>query len=280
MQNGSSDNLSGVKTYYYKIDNGSWQSSTSNVYNFTKVLDGNHTVYVKVKDAAGNTSNEVSAKVIVSTGPVSGEIDGDVLHLKVDYTFKDIHIKESYSISFIFTTLNKQGVLHRHRGTYQVIIDCKENDNDYCTRFYLSTDPEILQEGTVDMTFDAPVIQDYFYYSTISGRELTGTERVEVADSIHITGSVSLSEWCRDCRSDVRVQLNIDIVNAKTLLVSNPESSYNDPVGFRDPSTFAITGFSMGVHSHISDGEGGDNCNFYGPVTLDMSNYIQEAMKN
>ena len=278
--NGSSDNLSGVKTYYYKIDNGGWKSSTSNVYNFTKVLDGSHTVYVQVKDTAGNTSNEVSAKIIVSTGPVSGEIDGDVLHLKIDYTFKDVRIKDSYTISYIFTSLGKQGKLHRCRGTYQVILDCKENDNDYCKKFYLSTDPEIFSEGSIDETFEGPVIQDYFYYYTKSGRELTGTERVEVADSIHITGSVSLSEWCRDCRSDVRVQLNIDIVNAKTLLVSNPESSYNDPKYFRDPSTFAITGFSMGIHSHRSDGEGGDNCSFIGPVTLDLTNYIQEAMKN
>ena len=275
---GSSDNLSGVRTYYYKIDNGGWQSSTSNVYNFTKIADGSHTVYVKVKDAAGNTSGEVNAKVTVSTGPVSGELDGNVLHLKVDYTFKSVHIKDSYTISYIFTSLGLQGKLHRNRNNYQVYLDCKENDNDHCTKFYLSTSPEIFSEGSIDETFNEPVIQDYFYYYTLGGRELTATERVEVADSIHITGTVSLASSCRNCTTDVRVQLNIDIVNPKTLLVSNPESSYRDPSGFRDPTTFAITGFSMGVHSHASDGEGGDNCRFYGPITLDMSNYIKEAM--
>ncbi len=63
--NNAKDNLSGVASYEYKLDNGSWNSSTSNKYTFTNVRDGAHTFYVRVKDKAGNYSDEKSAAVTI-----------------------------------------------------------------------------------------------------------------------------------------------------------------------------------------------------------------------
>ena len=57
------DNISGIGTYYYKVDNGQWYSSTSSSYTFTNILSGTHTVYVKVKDTAGNESAIASTTV-------------------------------------------------------------------------------------------------------------------------------------------------------------------------------------------------------------------------
>lgn len=56
----AADNISGISTYYYKLDNGQWYRSSSSSYTFTNVLAGTHTVYVKVKDTAGNESNAAS----------------------------------------------------------------------------------------------------------------------------------------------------------------------------------------------------------------------------
>ena len=55
--NGSSDNLSGINTYYYSLDNRNWYSSTKNSYSFNTT---SATLYVRVKDNAGNYSNTVS----------------------------------------------------------------------------------------------------------------------------------------------------------------------------------------------------------------------------
>ncbi len=55
--NGSSDNLSGINTYYYSLDNKNWYSSTKNSYSFNTT---SATLYVRVKDNAGNYSNTVS----------------------------------------------------------------------------------------------------------------------------------------------------------------------------------------------------------------------------
>lgn len=68
--NNAKDNLSGVVSYEYKLDNGSWNSSTSNKYTFTNVKDGTHTFYVRVKDKAGNySSNSRATATIVSENP-------------------------------------------------------------------------------------------------------------------------------------------------------------------------------------------------------------------
>ncbi len=68
--NNAKDNLSGVASYEYKLDNGSWNPSTSNKYTFTNVKDGAHTLYVRVKDKAGNySSNARATATIVSENP-------------------------------------------------------------------------------------------------------------------------------------------------------------------------------------------------------------------
>ena len=63
--NGSSDNLSGISTYYYSLDNKNWYSSTKNSYSFNTT---SATFYVRAKDNAGNYSSSVSQTR--SCGPI------------------------------------------------------------------------------------------------------------------------------------------------------------------------------------------------------------------
>ena len=61
--NNAKDNLSGVLSYEYKLDNGSWISSSSSKYTYTNLTVGIHTFYVRTKDKAGNVSKEVYQSV-------------------------------------------------------------------------------------------------------------------------------------------------------------------------------------------------------------------------
>ena len=62
-----SDLTSGVAGYQYKLDSGSWSSSSMSVSHvFGSLTDGTHTVYVKITDNAGNT-NTASVTFVIDT---------------------------------------------------------------------------------------------------------------------------------------------------------------------------------------------------------------------
>ena len=62
-----SDATSGIAGYQYKLDNGGWSSSAMLLnHQFALLLDGSHTVYVKITDNAGNV-NTTSVVFIVDT---------------------------------------------------------------------------------------------------------------------------------------------------------------------------------------------------------------------
>ena len=58
---------SSISTYYFKLDDGQWYSSTSPIYNFLNVGFGSHRVYVKVQDLNGNFSTVVNKYINVLT---------------------------------------------------------------------------------------------------------------------------------------------------------------------------------------------------------------------
>ncbi len=64
-----SDNLSGIKGYYFRYDNTSW-GYTDLTYTTLPVLgDGNHTFYVRALDNAGNIGNSDSRTFMIDTVP-------------------------------------------------------------------------------------------------------------------------------------------------------------------------------------------------------------------
>ena len=62
----SVDNYSGIGTYYYSKDGINYYSSTSSIYTFTGLSDGEHSIYLKVVDEAGNTSEVKKETIVVS----------------------------------------------------------------------------------------------------------------------------------------------------------------------------------------------------------------------
>ncbi len=66
--NGSSDNGSGIATYYYSKDDGAtWQSSTSNSYTYTNLSVTTYKLAVKVTDKSGRTSAVVKASATIAS---------------------------------------------------------------------------------------------------------------------------------------------------------------------------------------------------------------------
>jgi len=62
----STDEKSGIKSYYYKLNDREYIESTSSNYEFTGVSDGKYKVTVKVEDQAGNMSEEKEINVTVA----------------------------------------------------------------------------------------------------------------------------------------------------------------------------------------------------------------------
>ena len=56
-----------ISTYYFRLDNGQWYSSSTPTYNFVNVGFGTHYVYVKVEDANGNISTTQNKYINVLT---------------------------------------------------------------------------------------------------------------------------------------------------------------------------------------------------------------------
>ena len=105
VQNNQTDSESGIATYYYSINNGSWVSSTSSSYTFTGLQSGTtYSIKTKLTDKAGNSSetSAISEKtkfdvVTVSEAVLNGNIKvGDI----VMYTAPPYH---EYSISKTYT---------------------------------------------------------------------------------------------------------------------------------------------------------------------------------
>lgn len=65
----ASDNLSGVKTYYYSIDGTTYYGSNNPNYTFSNVSTGSYTAHVYAKDGAGNTSSITNASVAFDNIP-------------------------------------------------------------------------------------------------------------------------------------------------------------------------------------------------------------------
>lgn len=64
-----SDNLSGVKGYYYSIDNTPWVYTSSTYTTLPAQGNGNHSFYVRAKDNAGNIGDSDSRAFIIDTVP-------------------------------------------------------------------------------------------------------------------------------------------------------------------------------------------------------------------
>jgi len=79
-----SDNPSGIDHYEVKLDTGSWiDVGTQTQYTFTGVSDGQHTVYVKAVDDAGNIATDSVTFTVDSTPPnvtIISPSDGELLN--------------------------------------------------------------------------------------------------------------------------------------------------------------------------------------------------------
>ncbi|MFZ2412505.1 MAG: Ig-like domain repeat protein, partial [Candidatus Methanoperedens sp.] len=71
-----SDNLSGIKGYYYSIDNTPWVYTSSTYTTLPAQGDGNHSFYVRAVDNAGNIGNNDSREFIIDTVPPVLNITG------------------------------------------------------------------------------------------------------------------------------------------------------------------------------------------------------------
>ncbi len=76
------DTLSGVKEYYYQVDENEWESSNENQKHYEELSDGKHIIKVKVKDKVGNESeiysqevelyHEYEASIFLANGSIEG----------------------------------------------------------------------------------------------------------------------------------------------------------------------------------------------------------------
>lgn len=62
----STDNSSGITNYFYSLDGVNFIETTINNYTFSKLQNNNYTIYLKVKDSAGNISNVITKNAIIN----------------------------------------------------------------------------------------------------------------------------------------------------------------------------------------------------------------------
>ncbi|MDO8537791.1 MAG: fibronectin type III domain-containing protein [archaeon] len=170
--NTSSDSGSGIQKYEVRLDNGSFNDAgTSTSYTFNNVSNGSHTVYVRAVDRAGNTSNESSDGISVSsscsisitiTAPeyarpsqqisikVEANNDLENADLTIDTESENKTLKDNYDgRSFTVTYTFKSG----DEGTATLSLDAVDSQGRNC-----DASKEIIVDGTkpIIASFDNP----------------------------------------------------------------------------------------------------------------------------
>ena len=106
------DTLSGIKEYYYQVDENEWEKTTENTRQYTELSDGEHTIKVKVQDKVGNESEVFSKKVVIyheyeaSIFLANGTIEGGttLTNLITNGSFEDDG--KNWTTSADFKTIN------------------------------------------------------------------------------------------------------------------------------------------------------------------------------
>ena len=72
----SADNETGIAKYEYSVDNGTYYSSSTSIYNFAGLSHGNHTFNVRITDNAGNVSTASKTASVTVTYTVTYDANG------------------------------------------------------------------------------------------------------------------------------------------------------------------------------------------------------------
>ena len=72
----SVDNESGIAKYEYNVDNGTYYSSSTSIYNFAGLSHGNHTFNVRITDNVGNVSTASKTASVTVTYTVTYDANG------------------------------------------------------------------------------------------------------------------------------------------------------------------------------------------------------------